>query len=120
MFDPTPAELEGLVPELQAIAFEVIAVLRNLGYPAGITVQGGRRNEAEQRKLLAAGRTRTLHSAHLEGRAFDLDLLGYSRDRVPDWFWNLVGPWVEQKFDLVWGGRWAGFRDVGHFELPPG
>jgi hypothetical protein len=30
----------------------------------------------------------------------------------------MLGPWAEVNLDLVWGGRWRSFVDVGHFELP--
>jgi hypothetical protein len=117
--DRTELELATLHPQLQPIAFQFIATLRDLGYPAVITDLGGRRNAAQQSKLMNAGLSRTVNSAHVQGRAFDLDLSGYKREQVPNWFWEAVGPWAESEFDLIWGGRWRTFRDVGHFQLPP-
>jgi peptidoglycan LD-endopeptidase CwlK len=82
--------------------------------PAVIT--SGRRTTSEQQALLSQGRTRTLHSKHVVGLAFDLDMLGWNRNDVPEWVWQEIGP-VGESFGLIWGGRWKSFRDVGHFEL---
>jgi len=113
--DPTPAQLRGLDEETQVIAEWMIDELRRQGVPAVITPLGGRRDQAQQRKLVGAGKSKRLDSAHLAGRAFDLDIYRVNRDAVPRAFWELIGPWGEE-LGLVWGGRWG--WDWAHFELP--
>jgi peptidoglycan L-alanyl-D-glutamate endopeptidase CwlK len=87
--------------------------LRLAGLP--IVITSGRRTALEQARLVAAGRSTTMQSRHLTGQAFDVDLYGVARNRVPAWIWNSIGPFGEQ-LGLKWGGRWVSFRDVGHFE----
>jgi peptidoglycan L-alanyl-D-glutamate endopeptidase CwlK len=89
---------------------------RSAGYP--VVVTSGHRTAAEQRDLVAAGRSRTAHSKHLTGEAFDIDWYRWDRNAVPVEFWRLIGPWAERELGLVWGGRWVSPYDPGHFELP--
>jgi len=87
---------------------------REVGFPLVIT--SARRSIAEQQRLLLAGRTKTLNSKHLDGRAFDVDMWGWNRDDVPSWAWDYLGP-LGESYGFTWGGRWSSFRDVGHFEV---
>lgn len=88
---------------------------RVAGYPVVIT--SGRRTAEEQAALVRAGVSATLRSRHVLGLAFDIDWQGWSRDDIPAWFWNLIGPWAEQNLYLRWGGRWKVPYDPGHFEM---
>lgn len=117
MADRTGAELQRLDPRVEALAFEMLYAARSAGYPLVINALGGLRSEAQQRRLVTSGRSSTMNSKHLTGRAFDVDLYGWNRDRIPRWFWDLLGPWAEDGLNLRWGGRWKS-RDFGHFELP--
>lgn len=119
MDDPTPGELAGLHPSMQPRALSLINALRNVGVPVIIQHLGGRRTMAEQQALYADPRkvTSTLNSRHLSGMAFDIDVWGMSRDSIPGWFWEIVGPWAEKSLQLRWGGRWRNPYDPGHFEL---
>lgn len=117
MSDSTQALLNDLDPFLQTRAAFLINSLRDLGIPAVIVAQGGRRTVEEQARLVEARLSRTMRSKHVLGRAFDLDILGYRRDDIPRDFWNALGPWAEEYLGLTWGGRWANPYDPGHFEL---
>lgn len=116
MYDPTASNIDTLEPRTALAATWLVYVVRNAGVPLIIT--SARRTTAEQQKLLAAGRTKTLNSKHLQGKAFDVDVYGYSRDAIPRSFWNVVGPWAEANLGLKWGGRWTSLWDPGHFESP--
>ena len=94
------------------------AALAEYGIPIEIRRLGGVRTRAEQRRLVQGRRSQTLRSRHLEGLAFDIDIVGMNRDDVPRWFWEAIGPWVESELGMRWGGRWKGLRDWGHFEWP--
>lgn len=114
--DPTSTVLSSLSPAARARAEWLVYLTRQAGYPVILT--SGRRTAAEQRVLVAAGRSGTTRSRHLTGDAFDVDWHGWSRDDVPRQFWSVLGPWAERELGLVWGGRWQTPYDPGHFELP--
>ena len=116
MADQTQRYLDQLEPRTRFAGYVLISALRNAGAPAVIVANGGLRTYDQQQLLVAQGRSRTLRSKHLEGRAFDIDLLGWNRDNIPAAFWEIVGPWAEKELGLVWGGRWVNPYDPGHFE----
>lgn len=111
--DPTLQLIQKLDPLTLDQAVSLLTLARNAGLP--LIVTSTRRTRAQQLDLVRQGRSRTITSAHLFGRAFDVDLYGVNRDRVPIEVWNWLGPHGEQ-FGLTWGGRWKSFVDVGHFE----
>ena len=111
--DPTLSHINNLHPELAARALLLINALRDIGVPAYIS--SSTRTRTEQKRLVSQGRSKTTESKHLIGRAFDFDVLGWSRDALPkDWLMG-VGQYAEG-LGLKWGGRWK-FYDGGHFEL---
>lgn len=119
MIDPTPAQLATLDPQIRGRAITLLNALRAVGVPAIIGPLGARRSQAEQMALLAdpRGVTSTSRSRHLMGMAFDIDVLGVSRDRIPEWWWPIIGNYAESALGLRWGGRWTRPYDPGHFEL---
>lgn len=116
MSDETERHLEQLSPETRDRAYWLIWAFRTAGVPLVIT--SSRRTPYEQEQLVLAGRSRTLRSKHLEGKAFDVDVYGLSRDSIPRWFWDVIGPWAEEQLGLRWGGRFTSLWDPGHFESP--
>ena len=113
--DPTERVIATLHPSIQDQVIDFVNAVRQAS-EIPLIVTSGRRTLAQQRKLVAAGRSRTMQSKHLNGLAFDVDLLGIGRDDVSDDVWEWLGPSGEN-FGFVWGGRWVSFRDVGHFEV---
>lgn len=93
----------------------MVNAAREAGIPLVIT--SSLRTPAEQKELVRRGFSQTQNSRHLTGRAFDVDIFGLSRDQVPKWFWDILGPWAERWLKLKWGGRWRSIYDPGHFEL---
>jgi peptidoglycan L-alanyl-D-glutamate endopeptidase CwlK len=92
----------------------------------------GERTLAEQRKLLAAGASRTLKSRHIPAtnrskmaEAVDIVCLVGGKVR---WDWPLYPKAAkafkqaasELKVPITWGGDWPKFRDGPHFELTRG
>jgi len=99
-----------LEPQTRLLAVYLITALRTAGIPAIIT--SARRSYAEQIKLVMAGKSRTFNSRHLTGKAFDIDVSGWSRQDIPRWFWDAVGPYAE-RLGLKWPlPDW----DPAHFE----
>lgn len=115
--DATLAQIATLAEPARTRAYWLVWACRTAGYPVVIHPLGARRTLWEQRELVAAGRSKTNRSKHPLGLAFDIDWLGTSRDAVPQWFWQLVGPWAERELKLRWGGRWSNPYDPGHFEV---
>lgn len=82
----------------------------------------------EQKKLFAAGATRTMNSRHLPhksdklSRAVDLAIKVNGKVR---WDWPLFVQMAKtvkaaakaEKVPITWGGDWVSFRDGPHFEL---
>lgn len=108
--------LQQLEPATRLRADYMLRVLWHNQVP--LWISNSRRTEDEQRRLVASGASRTMNSKHLSGQAFDVDVIGYGRDAIPGYFWDLLGPFGES-LGLVWGGRWPTLRDYGHFELAP-
>jgi len=115
MADGTLAHINQLDPIMAPKALAFINYARSrLKLPAVIT--SSTRSPQEQAALVAVGRSKTLQSKHLSGRAFDVDMYGWNRDAVPAWVWSELGP-SASLFGLTWGGDWQTFKDVGHFEI---
>lgn len=112
--DPTLDHLESLQPACAQRALELVNAAREAGWP--VWISSSIRSEAEQRALVAAGRSRTMSSKHITGLAFDVDVLGLRRDDVPMPFLRALGAYGEA-LGLRWGGRWTRPFDPGHFEL---
>jgi len=85
-------------------------------------VTEGVRTLARQRKLLAAGATKTLKSRHLTGHAVDLAALVDGEVR---WDWPLydqLAKYMKEAAEncgvpIEWGGDWRSFKDGPHFQL---
>lgn len=115
MAESTVTHINKLAPAVAARAYLLVYIARLAGYPVVIT--SSQRTFDQQSKLVREGRSQTLASKHLEGRAFDIDWQGWHRDSVPEMFWHKIGPFAERYLGLKWGGRWSSLRDYGHFEL---
>ncbi len=107
--------IQRLSPDIQLAAWYLVFLVRSAGIPLQIT--SSLRTIEEQRALVRAGRSRTIRSGHLDGQAFDVDVHGFSRDRIPRWWLYELGR-LGESLGLRWGGRWTGLRDFGHFENP--
>ncbi len=82
--------------------------IRDNGFP--VVIISGRRSSDTNRSVGGAPNSR-----HLTGRAVDLQVVGYTRDQIPD-FWRFVGEVAEGYLGLRWGGRFNP-PDVNHFDF---
>lgn len=89
-----------------------------------VRVTGGLRTREEQRKLVAAGKSKTMHSYHLLGRAVDLCMFdkftGELSWELPDF--ALLDKFIQAEADrfgvhISWGGHWVTLRDGPHWQL---
>jgi len=113
--------LDALHPDFKAKAIELLARAAEAGYP--LMIIETLRTPEEHAANLAAGRSWTQHSKHLDGLA--MDVAPYATYQLHganklDWdaadpVWQTLGE-IGEKLGLRWGGRWQQ-KDMGHFEL---
>lgn len=95
----------------------------------GFIVTCGLRTLAEQRKLVAAGASKTLKSRHLAGKTNGLSHavdLAVTLEGKVRWDWPLYSDLARQikaaaineNVPIEWGGDWKSFKDGPHFQLP--
>jgi len=109
MNDPTIAAIMSLDPVAARAALGLVIAARRAGVP--LMVISGRRSPEVNRQVGGAPA-----SWHLTGQAFDVQVLGYTRDEIPAEWWEQLGAYAEQHFGLSWGGRFSD-PDVNHFDL---
>lgn len=80
----------------------------------------GRRTLAEQKTLVATGKSKTLHSRHLTGHAVDLADAAFTwhEDAMRSIAEGVKKAAAEVQIPIEWGGDWKSFQDTPHFQLP--
>ncbi len=83
----------------------------------------GLRTLAEQRKLYAAGKSKTMNSRHLTGHAVDVVAwVGGNISWDEKHYHKIADAFKQASRDLdipiEWGGDWKSFFDGPHFQLP--
>lgn len=109
---------------LDGVHIDLVRVIIRAGTRADFQVQQGLRTSAEQRKLVAAGKSQTLNSRHLTGHAVDLTAL--LKNGAVTWDFEVyrklsevvLAVAFELAIPVTWGGNWQSLRDGPHFELP--
>jgi hypothetical protein len=117
------AVLDTTHPDLQRLMRRVV-----LRYDITVLPDGGKRTPERQRELVNTGKSKTLNSKHLTGRA--VDVAPYPIDWDDRERFALLGGYViglaeSMSIPLRWGGDWDGdfnmrehsFSDMPHFEL---
>ncbi len=114
-------KLQGVHPDIRKVLDEVIKYF-------DFTVLEGVRTLGKQKEYYNAGRTKTLESKHLAGRAVDIAPYPVDFDDT-DRFYYLAGYVMGiagmLNVNLRFGGDWdmdtevkdTKFKDLGHFEL---
>ncbi|MGB2096616.1 MAG: M15 family metallopeptidase [Candidatus Puniceispirillales bacterium] len=112
--------LQTVVPSLQAVARRALALTK-----VDFTIISGRRDMAEQRRLVRQWVSRTLHYRHLTGHALDLVPLDpatgkgrFSRDLAIEVAVAFHEAGYQLHTPIRWGGMWAEFEDIPHVEIP--
>jgi len=109
--------LVGVDERLKAVVIECAARC-----PFPFNVSEGLRTVEQQREYVKQGKSRTMNSKHLTGKAVDLYPLTMNRKQV-DWsrFEELADLMFQvakdQDTEIVWGGNWKTLVDKCHFEL---
>jgi len=115
--------LRGINKELLVI---FVAALQEIPHEIHIPRYGGLRTKEDQAKLVAKGRSKTMNSYHLTGKAFDIYVLDdkgqptwgkkyhYKYEEVAKHFIKVAN---EYGVKLTWGGHWKSFVDRPHFQI---
>lgn len=109
--------MNGLHPDLLKVLNEAIK-----DTPIDFAVTDGKRTMAEQKKFVAQGKSKTLKSRHLSGKAVDvmcyIDGKGTWNTRIyTQLSKHILAVAKKLGIALVWGGTWKSFPDYVHFEL---
>lgn len=111
------SRLAGVHPDMVRVVERAITLT-----PVDFMVTEGLRTIERQRKMVAAGASRTMNSRHIAGHAVDVAAIVDGKVR---WDWPLY-PRIAKAFreaariegvKIVWGGDWPRLRDGPHFEL---
>ena len=109
--------LSGVHPDLVKVMEEAIKES-----PLDFSITEGLRTKERQQELFSAGKSQTMNSRHLTGKAVDIAVI---KDGTVTWdfkYYQLVadhikGVATKLGIPLVWGGDWVSFKDGPHFEL---
>ncbi len=109
--------LSGVHPDLVKVIEEAIKES-----PLDFSISEGLRTKERQKVLFDAGKSQTMNSRHITGKAVDIAVI---REGEVTWdfkYYQLVADHIKKiakdmKIDIVWGGDWQSFKDGPHFEL---
>lgn len=110
-------KLEGVHEDLVKVVKRAIELT-----DTDFTVGEGLRTKERQAKLFAEGKSKTLNSKHLTGRAVDLWALKDGKVTWDEVEYRNLAPFVKQaakelEINIRWGGDFQGFFDGPHYEL---
>jgi peptidoglycan L-alanyl-D-glutamate endopeptidase CwlK len=109
--------LNGVHPDLVKVIEEAIKES-----PLDFSVTEGLRTKERQKVLFDTGKSQTMNSRHITGKAVDIAVI---REGEVTWdfkYYQLVAEHIKEVakelgIDIVWGGDWQSFKDGPHFEL---
>ena len=90
--------------------------------PYDFSITDGLRTIERQKELVAAGKSKTMNSRHLTGKAVDVCVLvdgkaSWEFHKYEELAKHILEVAKELNIPLVWGGNFSGFADGPHFEL---
>lgn len=109
--------LKGVHPDLVKVIEEAIKES-----PLDFSITEGLRTKERQQELFSSGKSQTMNSRHLTGKAVDIAVLVDGKITWDFPKYQIVADHVkkvakELEIDIVWGGDWVSFRDGPHYEL---
>lgn len=117
-------KLRGVDPELIAVLLYAshLWVRQNDPMESFVRFTEGLRSPDRQAKLVAQGKSTTLHSYHLTGRAVDVALFPSGNLTWEFDFYKDFSEFVYMAADelgclITWGGDWPTLRDGVHFQI---
>jgi peptidoglycan L-alanyl-D-glutamate endopeptidase CwlK len=109
--------LSGVHPDLVKVIEEAIKES-----PLDFSITEGLRTKERQKELFDAGKSQTMNSRHITGKAVDIAVLFEGKVTWEFRHYQTVADHIkkvakELGIELVWGGDWQSFKDGPHFEL---
>lgn len=112
----TKRNIKGVDPRLVAVILAAIREWQTMG--GAVEVIEGLRSLQRQRQLYAEGKSRTLKSKHIEGRAVDVFVnRGWVFANYRAFAEVVRRKAAEAGVRVTWGGDWTTFRDGPHFQI---
>lgn len=107
---------------LYGVDHKLVSIILGAGMHTDFIVTCGIRTIEEQTKLFELGKSQTMASKHLVGKAVDLAVMihGEISWSFPDYvrLSSIVKDVAKRhKVVIAWGGDWITFKDGPHFEL---
>ena len=110
-------KLSQVHPDLQKVFNEAIK-----DSPLDFSITEGLRTKERQKVLFDAGKSQTMNSRHLTGKAVDIAVI---RDGEITWNYIYYIPVLDHikavakklSIDIACGGDWQSFKDYAHVEL---
>jgi len=116
------SNLEGVRPELVAVATLALSRLGSMGGPDFVVTEGVR-SEERQQELYDEGASLTLNSRHLTGHAIDIMAFdeNYEGTWEPEFYKEIARAFKvaagQLNVAIEWGGDWDEPVDMPHFAL---
>lgn len=90
--------------------------------PYDFSITEGLRTVERQKYLFDAGKSKTMNSRHLSGKAIDIAVfvngkLTWDFDKYKEVAAHVKAVAASLQIPIVWGGDWVSFKDGPHFEL---
>jgi peptidoglycan L-alanyl-D-glutamate endopeptidase CwlK len=109
--------LTGVHPDLVKVIEEAIKES-----PLDFSITEGLRTKERQKELFDAGKSQTMNSRHITGKAIDIAVLVDGKVTWDFKYYQTAADHIkkvakELGIDIVWGGDWQSFKDGPHFEL---
>lgn len=109
--------LTGVHPDLVKVIEEAIKES-----PLDFSITEGLRTKERQKELFDAGKSQTMNSRHITGKAVDIAVLLDGKVTWDFKYYQTAADHIKKtakdmKIDIVWGGDWQSFKDGPHFEL---
>jgi peptidoglycan L-alanyl-D-glutamate endopeptidase CwlK len=109
--------LAGVHPDLVEVMTEALKIS-----PIDFGIIEGLRTLERQKELFAAGKSQTMHSRHLTGKAVDFAAYIDGAITWENHYYEMIAHAVKIAAEkigvkIVWGGDWTTFKDMDHIEL---
>lgn len=109
--------LDEVHPALQRVAKRALEISE-----VDFLITDGHRTVAEQRRFVAQGKSKTMKSKHLEGRAIDYvawenGTFTYNVAKMTAIARAFKQASKELSIPIEWGGDWKNFKDTPHIQL---
>jgi peptidoglycan LD-endopeptidase CwlK len=112
--------LHGTHPKLQAVTLRALQLTT-----VDFLITDGLRTIAEQRRFVKTGKSKTMKSKHLTGRAIDYvawenGSFTYAESKMLAISKAFKAASAELNIPIEWGGDWKSFHDTPHIQLQDG